>query len=75
MLNLPYIQELGSVTQYVQSIIPDLPRHIGQHASYVVQQVAQEASKIPVPEFPAASLLALISALGASVYLLRRRKT
>jgi hypothetical protein len=30
---------------------------------------------VPVPEFPATALLVLISALGASVYLLPRRKT
>jgi hypothetical protein len=30
---------------------------------------------VPVPEFPASALLVLLSALGASVYLLRRRKT
>jgi hypothetical protein len=29
----------------------------------------------PVPEFPATALLVMLSALGASVYLLRRRKT
>jgi hypothetical protein len=29
----------------------------------------------PVPEFPATALLVLLSALGASVYLIRRRKT
>jgi hypothetical protein len=30
---------------------------------------------VPVPEFPATALLVMLSALGASVYLLRRRKT
>jgi hypothetical protein len=32
-----------------------------------------EESGIPIPEFPAAGLLALVSALAASLYLLRRR--
>jgi hypothetical protein len=30
---------------------------------------------VPVPEFPATALLVMLSALGASVYLLRRRRT
>jgi hypothetical protein len=30
---------------------------------------------VPVPEFPATTLLVMLSALGASVYLLRRRRT
>ena len=30
---------------------------------------------VPVPEFPASMLLVMLSALGASVYLLRRRRT
>jgi hypothetical protein len=34
-----------------------------------------EESGIPIPEFPAAGLLALVSALAASLYLLRRRTT
>jgi hypothetical protein len=34
-----------------------------------------EESGIPIPEFPAAGLLALVSALAASLYLLRRKQT
>ncbi|WP_455279007.1 hypothetical protein [[Eubacterium] cellulosolvens] len=34
-----------------------------------------EQSGIPIPEFPAAGLLALVSALAASLYLLRRKTT
>src|SRR4030042_3772409 len=34
-----------------------------------------EQSGIPIPEFPAAGLLALVSALAASLYLLRRKQT
>ncbi|WP_455281924.1 hypothetical protein, partial [[Eubacterium] cellulosolvens] len=34
-----------------------------------------EESGIPIPEFPAAGLLAMVSALAASLYLLRRKQT